>query len=256
MNHRLFLTYCLLAAGLGAGAASAASFDATVRWAQRVELGTPVSGIVKTVDAEPGARAKQGDVLVALDETPFKASVAEAQAAVDRHAHVRLEARRELDRAKELYAREVLSTVELNKAELDYGLADGAWREAVARLELAGYRLEHSRVVAPFDAVVLERRAEPGQGVAADLQPAVLMVVARADAYVARALVPADQVGGVTVGQAARVAVAGNSYEASVASVGMEPAAAQGGPLYPVDVRFAVQGSPLRAGVPATVELR
>jgi multidrug efflux system membrane fusion protein len=256
MTHRLFVSCCLLLAGLTAGPVSAATLDATIYWAQRVELGAPVSGLVKTAAVEPGARVKQGEVLVALEETPFKAAVAEAQASVDRHRHVRLEARRELDRAKELYAREVLSTVELNKAELDYGQADGNYREAAARLELARYRLEQSRIVAPFDAVVLERRAEPGQAVAAELQPVVLIVVARADAYVARVLVPADQMSGVTVGRKARVEVGGTSYEASVSSVGMEPASVQGGVLYPVEVRFVVDGSPLRAGVPASVELQ
>jgi multidrug efflux system membrane fusion protein len=255
MTHRL-LIMCCLAAGLVAGPACAADFDATVRWAQRVELGTPVSGIVKTVTAEPGARVKKGDVLLALDETPFKAEVAEAQAAADRRRQERVEARRALDRAKELYAREVLSTVELNTAELGYSQADGAYRGAVARLDLARYRLAKSSVVAPFDGVVLERRAEPGQGVAAGLQPAVLVVVARADAYVARVLLPADQIEGVSVGQRTKVRAAGKVYEASVTSIGLEPASAEGAVLYPVDVGFVVEGSPLRAGLPATVELQ
>jgi multidrug efflux system membrane fusion protein len=237
--------------------AQAAGFDATVQWARRVELGTPVSGVVKTVLAEVGERVAKDQVLARLDEVPFQAAVAEAEATVARRKRERLESLKALNRAKELYAREVLSTVERDRARLEFRRADTALKEAEARLAIAKYRLAQSSVRAPFDAVVIRRHAEPGQGVAAELQPAVLFVVVAADRYRARALLSADDVARLRRGAPATVEVDGREYPGTVAVVGLEPAGRPGeAPRYPVDVEFGAEGVVLRAGSPAEVSLR
>lgn len=250
------LTFALLLTVLAAGPAAAASFDATVQWARRVELGTPVSGIVKNVSADIGERVNKDKVLMALDDTPFKAEMTQAEAAVKSTHRSRLEALRALNRAKDLYERQVLATVTLDHARLDFIKADSAYRQAQARSELAKYRLDHASVRMPFDGVVVDRHVEVGQDIVANFQAPVLFVVAEAERYLARALVPGGELAGLKPGESATVDVGGKSYTGKIKTIGVEPVADKGSgkPLYAVDVHFDTPGVLLRAGTAATVK--
>lgn len=252
--------WCYLIVIVGGGVApgaGAASVDATIQWSRRVELSTPVSGVVRQVLVDAGQRVTKDQVLLTLDETPFRAELSEAEATAVRRRHERAEAGRELKRAKDLYDRTVLSTVELDQAKLGFTRADTAAREAEARLEAAKYRLAQASVRAPFDGWVVTRQAEPGQNVAARLQPPVLFVFAEGGAYVARARVPGDKLAGVGIGKEAAVTVAGKQYKGTVRSVGVEPVANKdkADALYEVDVLFSTAEMTLRPGMGARVEL-
>ncbi len=215
--------------------------DATVQWARRIELGLGVSGVVKTVSAEAGARVPKGQVLVALDETPFKAAFDKARTERD-------EAARDYRQAKELYDRTVLAKVELENAQ-------NKSVRAQARFDEAKYQLERSRIVAPFEAWVLEMRAQSGQSVVNALEARPLVVLAAAGEYLARARVPAETIDRLKPGQAVTVTVGGKSYAGKVQSFGLEPAGGKGGDgQHEVAVLFQA-AEMLRPGRPAKVEL-
>lgn len=239
---------------LGLPAAQAAEVDAVLQWVQRVELSTPVSGVVQSVDVQPGQVVKQGQQLLALDSRVYRAKVAESAAAVERLKAEAAEAKRNLDRVQELYNRTVISTSELDQAKLRDERSRAMLAEGETRLRLDESRLEETVLRAPFEAVVLARNAEPGQAVAAGLQPQTLLVVAKSGEMQARARLDAGQVGKVRLGQAVTVSVAGKTYPGRVKAVGMEPLAATGGSFYPLDVVFPAR-EPLRAGLAATLRL-
>lgn len=239
---------------LGLPAAQAAEVEAVLQWVQRVELSTPVSGVVQSVDVQPGQGVKQGQELLALDSRVYRAKVAESAAAVERLKAEAAEAKRNLDRVQELYNRTVISTSELDQGKLRDARSRAMLAEGEARLRLDESRLEETVLRAPFDAVVLARNAEPGQAVAAGLQPQTLLVVAKSGEMQARAKLDANQLGKVRAGQAVTVSVSGKSYPGRVKAVGMEPVAAPGGMFYPLDVVFPVR-EPLRAGMAATLKL-
>ena len=97
----------------------AAEVQATLQWSQRVELSTPVSGVVQAVNVEVGDTVKRGQVLLTLDSTAYQARVAENQSELTRLNAEAEEAKRDLDRVQELYARTVVATAELlNQAKL------------------------------------------------------------------------------------------------------------------------------------------
>jgi len=256
MMHKVIASG-LLAAWLAAPVLAAAGFDATVQWSRRVELGMPVSGVVKAVNVDEGQRVAKDQVMVELDEAPFAAQLEDAKAQVKAAAQTRLEALRALQRAKELYEREVLAKVELDDARHKFVTADAGNKQAEAALALAQYHHDNARIKAPFDGVVVRRQVEPGQSISAELQPAVLVVFAVAGAYVARALVPGDEAGRIAAGRPASVRVNGKDYPGTVRSVGLEPDPADiRDPRYPVTVLFQVGDTVLRAGQRAEVELK
>jgi RND family efflux transporter MFP subunit len=232
--------------------ATAADVEAQVQWSRRTELTTPVSGVVASVAVNAGERAAKGQLLLALDEEPFRGAIQEAEALLARRKSERDEAARDAKQAQELYDRTVLSTVELENAKMKLARADAGYKEAAAVLDRARYRLRVSALRAPFDAVVLSRHAEPGQSVAAEFKPPVLLVIAAAGEYLAQARVAAERVSGLKLGQALSVVAGGKTYAAKIKAIAHEPAG--GKEPYVLEAVFTAP-EVLHAGQPARIQL-
>lgn len=235
-------------------AAWAADAPAVLQWSQRVELSTPVSGVVQTVQANVGDRVKKGQVLLTLDAATYQANVAETQAVVSRAKEEEVDAKRNLDRVQELFNRTVISTSELEQAQTRHVRAKAGVMEAQARLTRTQKGLGDATLRAPFDALVLARQVEPGQTVASQLQPQTLFVLARANEMIARAKVSLAQVEKMKAGDAVTVQVNQQSYNGKVKTLGLEPVGEKNETGYLLDVLFPVKDV-LRAGTPAVVKL-
>lgn len=232
--------------------AHATDVPALLQWSHRVELATPVSGVVQSVNVEAGQRVKKGQALAILDPTTYRANAAEMKATVDRNQEDEQDAKRNLDRVQELYKRTVIASSELEAAQTRYVRAKTQREEAQARLARARKTLDEATLRAPFDAWVLERRAEPGQAVASQLQPQALFVLARADEMLARASISLAQIQKLKVGDSVTVEVNQKNYPGKIKTLGLEPVKNEAN--YPLDVAFAVTEQ-LRAGSPATLKL-
>jgi RND family efflux transporter MFP subunit len=232
----------------------AADIQATLQWSQRVELSTPVSGVVQSVNVDLGDLVKKGQVLLTLDNTTYRARVEENQSEITRLNAEMEEAKRNLDRVQELYQRTVVSTTDLDQAKLRLIRSQSALAESRARLQQNRKALEDASIRAPFDAVVIARQAEPGQSVAAGLQPQMLLTLARSGEMIARAYLAYAQMGKLKAGQPLTVIVEGNSYAGTIKTLGLDPVKTKDELDYPVDVVFKSKGM-LRAGAPAQLKL-
>lgn len=235
------------------GHVMATEYDARLEWERRVELGTPVQGVISEVKAQAGQQVKAGAVLVQLDDRGFRADVNKASARLESLRAVRAEARRERERAEELYDRTVLSNHELQVELNDAKQAEADYAAARAELVQARLNLEYSAVRAPFDALVIGVSAEQGQTVINDLQPVTLVTVADANSMVARAELTEAQIRALEVGQEVLVSVAGRRHTGRIKSIGLEPA--KGTDRYAVAVSFPLEGQRYRLGQTASIEL-
>ena len=147
-----------------------------LRAADSVELTTRVSGVVETVWVKPGQRVKKGAPLLRLDRTILQARLDEAAAELARAQAEAGEARRERDRAQELYKRTVSSTSELDAAMLLDARAQASARAARARRAIAQKDVQDAELRAPFDGVVSAVPGGVGTVVTADCQPRPLVV--------------------------------------------------------------------------------
>lgn len=148
-----------------------------VRAAERVELTTRVSGVVDEVLVKSGQRVKKGAVLLRLDKTVLQARLDEAAAEQARADADEEDARRELERAEELFNRTVSSTSELEAATLRHARAKAALSGANARLVIAKKNLGDAELKAPFSGVVSSVPGGPGTVVTADCQPKPLVIL-------------------------------------------------------------------------------
>ena len=253
---RLFTGGLFICTLLLTGQAYAANVEAVVQWSKRVELSLPVSGVVAQVTAQVGDTVSRDQVLLALEDTPFRAAVQQAEAQHTQRKLERDELQRDYKQAQELYDRTVLSTVELENARTKYARSGAALQEARAALERARYQLRVSVIRAPFDGRVVQRQVEPGQSVIAELKPVTLLAIAAAGEYIARAQLPEERIAGLEAGRTINVTVAGKRYAGKIKHIGLEPVTRSDAsqPQYEVEVLFAAP-SLLRAGARVTLEL-
>ncbi|MDP2829393.1 MAG: efflux RND transporter periplasmic adaptor subunit [Sulfuricellaceae bacterium] len=234
----------------------AAELAAVLQWEQRVEISTPVSGVVKTVNVSEGDRVKKGQILLQLDDAIFSSRVDEAGAAITRLKEEAAEAKRDMARVQELFDRGVNSSTELDQARLRQTSASGKLAEAQAQHRRETRHREDASLKAPFDAIVVSRLAQPGQVVAAGLKPQTLLIVAKSGEMLARAALPESQLGDIKVGQAATVSVGKQTFRGSIRSISLEPASRDknGDAVYWMLAAFDPGETPLRSGMKATVE--
>lgn len=259
MRKSMITGLCLIllpALSAGGTASAATAIDAELIWAQQVRLGTPVKGVIERIEVEAGQQVAAGQLLLQLDQRPFLTRIQARRAQLRKLAAVRAEARREWERAQELYDRTVLSDHELQVAKDAWIGADADYRQAQADLKSAQLELEYSSLKAPFAARVLRRDAEVGETVVPELQPAVLLVLADSTRMRARARIGAQQLAGLKIGTAVKVTSQGRTFAAHIASLSLEPqrTAAQA-PRYLLEAEFPAADARLLAGQAAEIIL-
>lgn len=235
------------------GNAMALELTGVVQWAQRVELGTPQSGIIVEVPVQAGERVKQGQLLVQLETRALQARVRRAEAELSKSKKERDEAQRELDRSKELYERTLLSNHDLEQAKIAYSDVASRYQVASTALVEARLDLEQSAVRAPFDGVVLQRYAEIGQSVVSNLQSVPLITVAATSQMRVQAEVTHAQLAKLRAGQSVTVESGDRRFKGTIAMIGLEPVAGEGEPRYPLQVLFVTEEAVVRVGQPAKV---
>ena len=125
-------------------------------------LSPQVAGTVTAVHVIDNQDVKAGQLLAELDPRPFEVKLAEARAEAKAAEADALQARTDLDRARQLFRQDAVS-----KQALDHAVA--AAEGADARLELARKRtaadeldLSYTRIAAPAAGRVSRKSVEPG----------------------------------------------------------------------------------------------
>jgi RND family efflux transporter MFP subunit len=131
-----------------------------------VEVRPRVGGLVTRVPFEEGAVVKAGTVLFELDDRPFVAAKAKADAEVARAQAAAQLALQELSRAKTLATTEAISVEELERRQNDAKAAEALLAAAIAQSEAAALDVEFTRITAPVSGRVGRALVKPGNLVA------------------------------------------------------------------------------------------
>jgi HlyD family secretion protein len=199
--------------------------NGTLQPTRAVNIGSELSGTVKSVLVDVNDRVRKGQVLVELDTAKLadqvlrsRASLAAMQAQQAQSTATVKEAQATLARFEEvarLSGGKVPSATELDsaRASVDRALAaEASARASVAEARAAAStdetNLSKASIRSPIDGVVLTRAVDPGNAVAASLQAVTLFSVAE-DLAQLRLEVNVDEadVGSVRVGQQASFTV-------------------------------------------------
>ena len=169
--------------------------NGTLQPTRTVNVGSELSGTVRSVLVDVNDVVKKGQVLVELDTDKLqaqlnrsKASVASAQARLKQSQATLKEAKANFARQQEVHrisGGKVPSAAELDagrasvdRAEADEAAALASVDDARAALKTDETNLSKASIKSPIDGVILTRTVDPGNAVAASLQAVTLFTVA------------------------------------------------------------------------------
>ena len=242
----------------------------------QVDVGSELSGIVESVYVDDNDHVTKGEELAVLDLSKLqdavarsRANLAAAEAQVQQAQATVVEARATLARFKEVTrlsggkvpSKTEMDTAEANlkRAEANVASARASVTQARAALQSDETNISKAHIRSPIDGVVLARKVEPGQTVAASFQAPVLFTLAE-DLTKMELQVDVDEadVGQVQVGQKAVFAVdawPGRQYSAVITEVGFGSQVKDGVVSYPATLQVANDDLSLRPGMTATAEI-
>lgn len=167
-----------------------------------VTVGSQISGIITEVAVDFNSMVKEGQVMARIDPATYERKYARAEAdLVSGQASFAL-AKFNQRQAKELLANKLISQTEFEQNDVALMQADAAVKMREAALAEAKVDLDRTTIYAPIDGVVIARKVEAGQTVAASFSAPELFLIAQdlTQMQIEAAVSEAD-VGGVQEGQ-------------------------------------------------------
>lgn len=231
----------------------------TINPIQTVKVGSQVSGTIAKLFADFNSVVRQGQIIALIDSTFLNASVKEAEANLERNQAQVNEAKRALDRTKELFSKQLVSQADLDAATTAYEAAVAQLKQSQAALDRARVNLRYSVIRAPIDGVIISRDVDVGQTVAASLQAPQLFTIANdlKNMQVEASVDEAD-IGHIKEGQHVTFTVDSypeEEFHGTVTQVRLAPVIVQNVVTYTVIISVPNPDLKLRPGMTATVSI-
>jgi HlyD family secretion protein len=248
----------------------------TLKPTNSVDVGSELSGTVKSVEVDFNSKVKVGQILARLDTTKLEATLTQSRAALESTKAKLLQAQAtvaetrakltQLQRVREMSNGKVPSQLEMDAAEAaferakaDEASAKAAVSQAEATIKANETDLSKSVIRSPINGIVLTRSVEPGQTVAASFQAPVLFTLAE-DLTNMELHVNVDEadIGKVREGQKATFSVAGypnRTFEARITQVRFGSSTTSGVVTFETVLKVNNSDLSLRPGMTATADI-
>ena len=164
--------------------------NTTLEAQRQVDIVARVNGIVKSIRAEEGDEVRRNQVLARLDETELRLNLQRAKAQLENN-------RRLFERAKEMFAKNLISKEEYDNAQFQY-------ETSKSQYESARVQLEYATIRAPVDGIITARNVEVGDYVTVNR---VVYSMADYDTLFARIHIPEKDIVKIHPGQEAKIRV-------------------------------------------------
>ena len=245
----------------------------TIEPLRRVNVGSQVSGTVTAIYADFNSVVRQGELLAEMDPTLFEMQVKVQEAAVERQTNdiatqeLQLaDLKRTLERVQELYDKQLQPLQQLEAAILNVRTRESQVLSAKkmlvqtqAALDAARLNLSYTKIYAPIDGVVVNRRVDRGQTVQASMTtPQFFMLTTPLQVLKLNALVDEADVGRVRPGQTVkfRVNTFGQEFfTGTVDAVRLNASNNNSVVTYPVWIHVPNHDLRLRPGMTANVHI-
>ena len=238
-----------------------------------VQVGTQVSGMIKSLHADFNSVVKAGDIVAVIDPEPIRArrdqaasNLEMAKANLARTRTDLAQRKRELDRVKSLVAQQFVSQSDVDiavtnfqAAESQVSVAGAQVKQAEAALNAVELDLKYTVIRSPVNGIVVARNVEVGQTIAASFATPNLFLIAldltkmQVDTNVSE-----SDIGGITEGTEATFTVdayPGHQFSGTIRQVRLAPINVQNVVTYNVVVNVDNQDLRLKPGMTANVSI-
>ncbi|MBL8075213.1 MAG: efflux RND transporter periplasmic adaptor subunit [Nitrospira sp.] len=252
---------------------SVVSATGTINPVVSVQVGTQVSGMVKSLHADFNSRVKAGEIVAVIDPEPFKArreqaasNLDMARASVARARADLAQRKRELSRVEALLPEQFVSQNDVDVALTNYQSAEAQLRvseaqvkQAEAAVNAADLDLKYTVIRSPVEGIVVARNIEVGQTVASSFATPNLFLIAldltkmQVDTNVSE-----SDIGGMSEGKEATFTVdayPGISFTGLIKQVRLAPINVQNVVTYNVVVSVDNADLRLKPGMTANVSI-
>jgi HlyD family secretion protein len=238
-----------------------------------VDVGSEESGTIKDLGVDFNSFVRKGEVLARLDTALFQSQLAQARANLAK-ATADTEASRvavsdatiKLDRARALAARQLIpqsdlddAAVALKEAQANLQLNQGQVAQAKGSVDSAEVNLTHAVIRSPIDGVVIDRKVDVGQTVAAGYQtPSLFSLAADLTKMQLQAVVDEADVGNVRAGETVRFRVDAypqDEFSGVVTEVRLQPTIVQNVVSYTTIISVDNGELKLKPGMTATATI-
>jgi membrane fusion protein (multidrug efflux system) len=219
----------------------------------RSELAVRVPGRVAKMYVDEGSRISRGQALLELETDYPRLNLEKAQADIARAVSAEQDAQRDLNRKKELIAKESIPQATYDRSQAMFDQARAAKESAQAQANIYRQQMADSTLRSPIDGVVAEKRTDVGQRLG---DATVALVVVQTTPLKLRFRVPEKEISRVHQGQNVKATVdayAGDVFQGKVAVVGgvVDPATRS----FTVETEFPNRDGKLKPGMFARVEM-
>lgn len=225
---------------------------------QLVEVGSQISGVITAIKVDFNSRVKAGDIVAQIDPATYERALGQAEAELANAEAGQELAQLNYDRGDELLKANLISKSEFDQLRVSLNQAKAQVKTRQANVERAKVDLDRTTIHAPIDGVVITRRVEAGQTVAATMNTPTLFTIANdlRNMRIEAAVSEAD-VGGVEEGQRVQFTVdafPGRSFEGNVKQVRYAASTNQNVVTYGTVVEVDNKDLKLRPGMTATAK--
>ncbi|HOW66123.1 MAG TPA: efflux RND transporter periplasmic adaptor subunit [Candidatus Paceibacterota bacterium] len=223
-----------------------------------VEVGSQISGVITKIMVDFNSVVKSNDVVAQIDPATYERSLGQAEAELS-NADAALElAQLNYDRAMGLMADNLISKSEFDQQRVNLSQAKAVLKTRQANVDRAKVDLSRTTIYAPMDGIVITRKVEAGQTVAATMNAPTLFIIANdlTKMQIEAAVSEAD-VGGLEEGQTVQFIVdafPGRSFEGKVQQVRYAPTTNQNVITYTTVVAVENKDMKLRPGMTANAK--
>ncbi len=222
---------------------------------QLVEVGSQISGVITEIKADFNSRVKAGDIVAQIDPATYERAKGQAEAELASAQAAEEMAQLNYGRGKELFDSKLISKSDFDQLRVNWSQAKAQVKTRQALLESAQVDLNRTTIHAPIDGVVITRKVEAGQTVAAAMTTPTLFTIANdLQKMQIEAAVSEADIGGVDEGQKVQFTVdafPGRIFEGSVKQVRYAPSTNQNVVTYTSVVEVDNKDLKLRPGMTA-----
>lgn len=222
---------------------------------QLVEVGSQISGVITEIKVDFNSHVKAGEVIAQIDPATYERAQGQAEAELTSAQAAEELAQLNYDRGAELSNSKLISKSDFDQLRVALSQAKAQVKTRRALLESAQVDLGRTTIHAPIDGVVITRKVEAGQTVAAAMTTPTLFTIAN-DLHKMQieAAVSEADIGGVDEGQKVQFTVdafPGRLFEGTVKQVRYAPSTNQNVVTYSSMVEVDNKDLKLRPGMTA-----
>jgi len=225
-----------------------------------VTVGSQISGIITELKVDFNSKVREGDELVKIDPATYERALARAVADLaNSQAGLEL-AKFNAKRSKQLYAEKLISESEFEQVEVALQQADANVKIRQASVDSAKVDLDRTTIYAPISGMVISRKVDAGQTVAASFNTPELFTIANdLTKMQIETLVSEADIGGVEEGQKVNFTVdafPGRKFSGRVNQVRFAPVTNQNVVNYTTVVEVENKDLKLRPGMTASADIQ